>query len=259
MTDALPAARRHFVHDHVFAERIAALPSRPSPAEEEHARLARAVAALQAQLGAERQRRARLEEEQALARAELGELERRLAAAGAHRARALELEAEAAELRRALRAARPAPESPLPPLPAPGGASLLDELLQTGAPAARALRRSSSDSALERARGPEARGAGAAGPRGGCPLREADTQHRALSARYERLLRRCQPPGGRAHKAVQTARAAPAPEPAEPAEPAGAPPPEYKALFQELFSCIAKSKREMDAQRAKHRAAPSHS
>nr|XP_019607163.1 PREDICTED: cerebellar degeneration-related protein 2 [Rhinolophus sinicus] len=35
--------------------------------------------------------------------------------------------------------------------------------------------------------------------------------------------------------------------------------PEYKALFQEIFSCIEKSKQEIDAQRTKYRSAPSHS
>nr|KAF6439622.1 hypothetical protein HJG63_000147 [Rousettus aegyptiacus] len=99
--------RQHFVYDHVFAERIAALPGERSPGAEEREQLRAAAAALQAQLGAERQRRAAAEEEAALVQAENGELERRLRAAAACAARARELEAEVAELRRALRAAPP--------------------------------------------------------------------------------------------------------------------------------------------------------
>lgn len=274
--------RQHFVYDHVFAEKIASLPSQQSPEEEENARLKRSVATLQAQLGLERQKRATLEEEYRLALAENGELERQLGAAGAVRARALELEAEVAELRQARRAERPpgsglerlAPDALWAPFREPG-ASLLEELLLTGAEAPPTpLRRSSSDTALERgaaagdlARGHEescARRARAARPRGVCPLREVDTQCSALRERYDQLLRTCQPPAGhaRSHKAVQTARA-PAPAPAEPpGSPASEPPapaPEYKALFQEIFSCLEKSKQEIDAQRTKCRSAPSHS
>lgn len=282
--------RQHFVYDHVFAEKITSLPSQPSPDEAEHEHLKRTVAMLQAQLSLERQKRATLEEEYGLVLAENGELEQQLGAAGAYRARAHELEAEVAEMRRALRAERPpgsglerlVPDSLFGAFREPG-ASLLEEMLLSG-PAAPPglLRRSSSDTALggDAGQGHDetcVRRVQAGRQRGVCPLHEVDTQYSALREKYDALLRKCQPPAdARSHKAVQTSRAAasaagpapvpvpvPVPVPAEPpGAPAGAQPPplpEYKALFQEIFSCIEKSKQEIDAQRTKYRSAPSHS
>ncbi|KAM5199331.1 cerebellar degeneration-related protein 2 isoform 1-T1 [Hipposideros larvatus] len=278
--------RQLFVYDHVFAGKITSLPSQQSPEEEENAHLKRTVATLQAQLGLERQKRATLEEEYGLVLAENSELEQQLGAAGAYRARALELEAEVADMRLALRAERPplsalerlVPDALFVPFREPS-ASLLEEMLLTGAEAPpRPLRRSSSDTALERgaavgdlAQGHEetcARRAQAGRRRGVCPLHEVDTQYSALREKYDQLLRKCQPPAGdaRSHKAVQTSRAAASAAVPGPAEPAGSPasappppPPEYKALFKEIFSCIEKSKQEIDAQRTKYRSAPSHS
>lgn len=274
--------RQHFVYDHVFAEKITSLPSQPSPDEEEHEHLKRTVAMLQAQLSLERQKRATLEEEYGLVLAENGELEQQLGAAGAYRARAHELEAEVAEMRRALRAERApgrglerlVPDSLFGAFREPS-ASLLEEMLLSG-PAATPglLRRSSSDTALggDAGQGHDetcVRRVQAGRQRGVCPLHEVDTQYSALREKYDALLRKCQPPAdARSHKAVQTSRAAgsaagPAPVPAEPpSSPASAQPPplpEYKALFQEIFSCIEKSKQEIDAQRTKYRSAPSHS
>ncbi|XP_048188609.1 cerebellar degeneration-related protein 2 [Perognathus longimembris pacificus] len=265
--------RQHFVYDHVFAEQIASLPSAPRADEEENARLRRAAAALQAQLGAERRRRAALEEELGLALAENRELEQRLRGADACRARALELEAEVAEVRRRLRA-RPAgggdgtgPEEP--------SQSLLEEiLLGAPEPPRKPLKRSSSETALcgsgaaDLVSGHEQtciRRAKAVKQRGVSLLHEVDSQYSALKEKYEALLRRCQPePDSLSHKAVQTSRAPTREPPAASSSPEpGAPergdslspstPPEYRALFKEIFSCIQKTKREIDEQRARYR------
>ncbi|KAM7147507.1 cerebellar degeneration-related protein 2 [Molossus nigricans] len=280
--------RQHFVYDHVFAERIASLPSQPSPAEEENQQLKKAVKTLQAQLSLERQRRGALEEEYGLVLRENDALEQQLGAAGAYRARALELEAEVAEVRRLLHAERPfvngveklVPDSLFAPFREPDQ-SLLEEMLLTVPEAQRRpLKRSSSESVLSSLAGGDIvkgheetciRRAKAVKQRGVSLLHEVDTQYSALKAKYEELLRKCQQQEGDllSHKAVQTARAPgrdPAvrdPPPAGAEEPAGSPastaPPEYKALFKEIFSCIRKTRQEIDEQRTKHRSLPSPS
>lgn len=276
------------MYDHVFAERITSLPSQRSPEEEENEHLKRAVKTLQAQLGLERQRRGALEEEYGLVLRENAALEQRLGAAGACRARALELEAEVAEMRRRLQAERPfangveqlVPDCLFAPFREPDQ-SLLGELLPALPEARRRpLERSSSDSALSGLAGADLvsgheetciRRAAAVRQRGVSLLHEVDTQYSALKAKYEELLRKCQQQEGDllSHKAVQTARApardaaardppsAAAPEPA--GSPAGTAPPEYKALFKEIFSCIHRTRQEIDAQRTKHRSLPSPS
>lgn len=111
-------------------------------------------------------------------------------------------------------------------------------------------------------------------------LHEVDTQYSALKVKYEELLRKCQQEeDSLSHKAVQTSRALAKdlagtnaqPEAStsswEPAsvspEPVSSPttttPPEYKALFKEIFSCIRKTKQEIDEQRTKYRSLSSHS
>ncbi|KAM4829268.1 cerebellar degeneration-related protein 2 [Thomomys bottae] len=279
--------RQHFVYDHVFAEKIASLQSQQSPDEEENAHLKKAAAALQAQLGAERRRRAALEEELGLVLAENRELELRLRGADACRARALELEAEVAEMRQRLRAEhrlasggeKLVPDALFAPLKEPSQ-SLLEELF-LGAPEAprKPLKRSSSETTLSGAAGADLvsgheqtciRRARAVTRRGVSLLHEVDSQYSALKEKYEALLRRCQPePDSLSHKAVQTSRApgpeaaaaSPPPEPRAPEPRGGSPtpgspssPPEYKALFKEIFSCIKKTKQEIDEQRTKYRA-----
>ncbi|XP_066239540.1 cerebellar degeneration-related protein 2 [Saccopteryx leptura] len=280
--------RQHFVYDHVFAERITALPGQPGPGEEEARRLQAAVRSLQAQLSLERQRRGALEEECALALRENAELEQQLEAAGACRARALELEVEVAEMRRALRAQRPlggaaeplGPGALLLPFREPSPSLLEEMLLAAPEPQRRPLKRSSSDTVLSSLAGGDIvrgheetciRRAKAVKQRGVSLLHEVDTQYSALKAKYEELLRKCQQEGDSlSHKAVQTARA-PARDPAsardlaatsapEPAgSPVGTPPPEYKALFKEIFSCIQKTKQEIDEQRTKYHSLPTPS
>lgn len=272
----------------MFAEKITSLPSQPSPDEEENKHLKKAVRTLQAQLSLERQRRGALEEEYELVLKENEELEQQLGTAGAYRARALELEAEVAEMRRALQSERPfvngveklVPDSLFVPFKEPGQ-SLLEEMLLTVPEAPRRpLKRSSSETVLSSLAGGDIvkgheetciRRAKAVKQRGVSLLHEVDTQYSALKAKYEELLRKCQQQEGDSlsHKAVQTARApardlaardpptAGAPEPAS--SPTSTPPPEYKALFKEIFSCIQKTKQEIDEQRMKYRSLPSPS
>lgn len=273
--------RQHFVYDHVFAEKITSLPCQPSPDEEENQHLKKAVRTLQAQLSLERQRRGALEEEYALVLKENDELEQQLGAAGAYRARALELEAEVAEMRRVLQSERPfvsgveklVPDSLFVAFKEPSQ-SLLEEMLTMPEDQRRLLKRSSSETVLSSLAGSDIvkgheetciRRAKAVKQRGVSLLHEVDTQYSALKAKYEELLRKCQQEGDSlSHKAVQTARA-PARDPAatgtpEPASsPTSTPPPEYKALFKEIFSCIQKTKQEIDEQRTKYNSLPTPS
>ncbi|XP_069920686.1 cerebellar degeneration-related protein 2 isoform X3 [Oryctolagus cuniculus] len=289
--------RQHFVYDHVFAEKITSLQSQQSPDEEENEHLKKTVAMLQAQLSLERQRRVTVEEEYGLVLKENSELEQQLGATDAYRARALELEAEVAEMRQMLQSEHPfvngierlVPDSLFVPF-REAGQSLLEEMLLPVPEAPRKpLKRSSSDTGLsslaggDLVRGHEEtciRRAKAVKQRGISLLHEVDTQYSALKVKYEELLKKCQQEqDSLLHKAVQTSRApakdlaatAAQPEPAagswEPAsvppEPVGSPttttPPEYKALFKEIFSCIKKTKQEINEQRTKYRSLSSYS
>ncbi|XP_059980082.1 cerebellar degeneration-related protein 2 isoform X1 [Lagenorhynchus albirostris] len=284
---------RHFVYDHVFAEKITAL--QQSPDEEENEHLKKTVTMLQAQLSLERQKRATVEEEYGLVLKENSELEQQLGAAEAYRTRVLELQADVAEMRQMLQSERPfvngveklVPDSLFVPVKEPSQ-SLLEEMLLTMPEAHRKpLKRSSSETVLSSLAGGDIvkgheetciRRAKAVKQRGISLLHEVDMQYSTLKVKYEELLRKCQQEeDSLAHKAVQTSRAKdPAavnaqPEPGtlgwEPAsvtpEPIGCPttstPPEYKVLFKEIFSCIKKTKQEIDEQRTKYRSLSSHS
>nr|XP_004670267.1 cerebellar degeneration-related protein 2 [Jaculus jaculus] len=289
--------RQHFVYDHVFAEKITSLQSQQSPEEEENEHLKETVAMLQAQLSLERQKRATMEEEYALALKENSELEQQLEATEAYRTRALELEAEVAEMRQMLRAEHPfvngveklVPDSLFVPFKEPSQ-SLLEEMCLAVPEAHRKpLKRSSSETGLSSLAGSDIvkgheetciRRAKAVKQRGISLLHEVDTQYTALKVKYEELLRKCQQEqDSLSHKAVQTSRAparditgmltqceagasgwqlAPAtPEPIS--SPTTTPPPEYKTLFKEIFNCIEKAKQEIDEQRTKCQSLSSHS
>ncbi|XP_006892702.1 PREDICTED: cerebellar degeneration-related protein 2 [Elephantulus edwardii] len=289
--------RQHFVYDHVFAEKITSLHSQQSPDKEENEHLKKTVSMLQAQLNLERQKRLTLDEEYGLVLRENSELEQQLGAMDAYRARALELEAEVAEMRQMLQAEHPfvngveklVPDTLFVPFKEPSQ-SLLEELFPVVPEAPRKpLKRSSSETVLSSLAGGDIvkgheetciRRAKAVKQRGISLLHEVDTQYSALKVKYEELLKKCQEEqDSLSHKAVQTSRA-PAkdltpvkaqPEPGSgswepaslPLEPVGSPtattPPEYKALFKEIFSCINKTKQEIDEQRTKRQALSSHS
>lgn len=69
---------RHFVYDHVFAEKITSLQSQQSPDEEENEHLKKAVTMLQAQLSLERKKRVSVEAEYKVVLKENSELEQQL-------------------------------------------------------------------------------------------------------------------------------------------------------------------------------------
>lgn len=285
------------MYDHVFAEKITSLQSQQSPDEEENEHLKKTVTMLQAQLSLERQKRVTMEEEYGLVLKENSELEQQLGATDAYRARALELEAEVAEMRQMLQSEHPfvngveklVPDSLFIPFKE-HSQSLLEELLLPVPEAHRKpLKRSSSETLLSSLAGGDIvrgheetciRRARAVKQRGISLLHEVDTQYSALKVKYEELLKKCQHgEDSLSHKAVQTSRAlakdlvATNAQPEvgtsgwEPAfvspEPVSSPttttPPEYKALFKEIFSCIKKTKQEIDEQRTKYRSLSSHS
>ncbi|XP_042197139.1 cerebellar degeneration-related protein 2 [Callorhinchus milii] len=115
-------------------------------------------------------------------------------------------------------------------------------------------------------------------------LNEVDEQYNALQLKYEELLKKCQiPEGSLTNKAVQTKHPSPhqsenaaqyerTPSSGEPGAgiaelaatttqgavvkttgPLGIAQPEYKVLFKEIFSCIKKTKDEIDQHRMKYK------
>lgn len=254
--------RQRCVCGHVFAEKIASLPGQPSPYTEENKLLKKALRTLLAQLSLERRRLGALEEQLGLVLKENEQLEQQL------RARALELEAAVADMQRVLQSERLlvpgieelVPDSLWAPFREPGRSLL--EAMPLAVPEAQRrplpepLRVPSSLAGGDIAKShegtciPKAKAAKQSGvPR----LQEPVTQNSALKARSEELLKECQQEKGDSlsHKAVRIARAPP---------PAGAststPPPRYKALFKEIFSCIQKRK-QVDKRRGKYRSLPS--
>lgn len=250
--------RQRCVCGHVFAEKIAPLPGQPSPYTEENKLLKKALRTLLAQLSLERRRLGALEEQLGLVLRENEQLEQQL------RARALELEAAVADMQRVLQSERllvPGIEelvrdSLCAPFREPGRSLL--EAMPLAVPEAqrRPLRVPRSLAGGDIAKSHEGTcipKAKAAKQSGVSRLQELDTQNSALKARSEELLKECQQEKGDSlsHKAVRIATAPP---------PAGAststPPPRYKALFKEIFSCIQKRK-QVDKRRGKYRSLPS--
>ncbi|NXR64068.1 CDR2 protein, partial [Rhadina sibilatrix] len=284
--------RQYFVYDHVFAEKITSMDSQLSPLEEENEKLKKAVTVLQAQLNLEKEKRVTMEEEYSLMVKENCDLERRLVDTDLYRARAEELEAEVAEMRQILQsentlhnAEKLVPESFFisfkESLDRELGQSLADDgLLTVSELEKKALKRSSSESLLSSAAGADIlrgheetciRRAEAVKQRGISVLNEVDAQYNALKVKYEELLKKCQmDEDSLKHKAVQTLKqyskdlnvgnaqydlSASSQEftIAELSDSSTNAPPEYKALFKEIFSCIRKTKEEIDEHRAKYK------
>uniref|UniRef100_A0A5F8H6M6 Cerebellar deration related protein 2 n=1 Tax=Monodelphis domestica TaxID=13616 RepID=A0A5F8H6M6_MONDO len=282
--------RKHFVYDHVFAEKITSMHNQQTPEEEENKNLKKTITVLQAQLSLERKKRMTMEEEYGLVLKENCDLEQQLGASDAYRARALELEAEVAEMRQMLQTEHPfvngveklVPDSLFLSVKEPSQ-TLLEEMFLAGSELSKKpLKRSSSEVVLSSLAGSDIvkgheetciRKTEAMKQRGISLLHEVDTQYSALKVKYEELLKKCQKEEeSLKHKAVQTSRG-PTPAPnvrsleAEPvpssqelasivpdSSSATSPPPEYKALFKEIFSCIKKTKQEIDEQRTKYQA-----
>ncbi|XP_041719956.2 cerebellar degeneration-related protein 2-like [Coregonus clupeaformis] len=251
----------------------------PNP-EEENFALQRSIQTLQAVLASERGKREAAEQETELTARENGVLEQRMALLEGCRARQRELEAEVEELRQLWQAdyansvRRPdrllLPDSVFfAPEEKPSLVQSEEEEKEVGEQGRRSLQRCNSESVLRETladdirRGHERtciRRAEAVKQRGISLLNEVDAQYSALQVKYEELLRRCQlGADGLSHKAVQTPHSSHGTVsyprqrlsssaisiglPAVPED--NGPQPEYKALFQEIFTCIQKTKEDL--------------
>ncbi|KAJ8344929.1 hypothetical protein SKAU_G00291220 [Synaphobranchus kaupii] len=212
---------------------------------EENSALQRSVHALQTQLGVERARREEVEQEAELVARENGELERQVSelGAGCGRERVQALEAELEDLRQRWRTeevVEPAEDTGAEAEPGLSGSGrALKSVLRSSS--AEEIRRGHDLTCIRRAE--------AAKRRGVSLLSEVDAQYSALQARYEELLQHCQQGvDGRSHKAVQTrdhahsAAATPTQHPCLGEDPQ---PPEYRALFQEIFTCIQRTRQDL--------------
>uniref|UniRef100_A0A4W5QN89 Cerebellar degeneration-related protein 2a n=1 Tax=Hucho hucho TaxID=62062 RepID=A0A4W5QN89_9TELE len=249
----------------------------PNP-EEENSVLQRSIQTLQAVLASERGKREAAEQETELTARENGALEQRLALLEGCRARQRELEAEVEELRQLWQAdyanSVRRPDRLLLPdtiffAPEEKPSLVQREEQEKEEQGRRSLQRCNSESVLKGTladdirRGHERtciRRAEAVKQRGISLLNEVDAQYSALQVKYEELLRRCQlGADGLSHKAVQTphsshgtvsylrrhlsSSATSIGLPAVPED--NGPQPEYKALFQEIFTCIQKTKEDL--------------
>ncbi|XP_063170923.1 cerebellar degeneration-related protein 2 [Candoia aspera] len=285
--------RKYFVYDHIFAEKIISMDSQLSPVEEENQNLKKAVTLLQTQLNLEKEKRLSMEEEYGFLLKENTDLEQQLVDVNLYRARVEELEVEVAEMKQLFHSGNTgvngveplAPDSffisPKDPVerelsqrPLDGMSFIVPELEK------RALKRSSSENLLSSAAGEDLfkgheetciRRAEAVKQRGISLLNEVDAQYNALKVKYEELLQKCQMDKELLdHKAVQTSKqyskdvtggsVSPEARLKEPASPnvdsasfSSSTPPEYKLLFKEIFSCIKKTKKEIDEHRAKYK------
>lgn len=282
--------RKYFVYDHIFAEKITSIDTQLSPVEEENQNLKKAVTLLQAQLEMEKEKRLTMEEEYSLVLKENCDLEQRLVDIDLYRSRAKELEIEVAEMRQIFQCEKPFVSGVEKLVPESFFVSLKDslekELSQSSLNGVsltvpefekRALKRSSSETFLSSTllKGHEEtciRRAEAVKQRGISLLNEVDAQYNALKVKYEELLKKClMDEESVKHKAVQTSKQCSkeanvgsgasdmhATESegtsANLGSLTGNTPPEYKLLFKEIFSCIKKTKREIDEHRAKYRA-----
>ncbi|XP_015281696.1 PREDICTED: cerebellar degeneration-related protein 2 [Gekko japonicus] len=284
--------RKYFVYDHIFAEKITSIDTQLSPVEEENQNLKKAVTLLQAQLEMEKEKRVTMEEEYSLVLKENCDLEQRLVDVDLYRSRAEELESEVAEMRQIFQCEKPFVSGVEKLVPESFFISLKDSLekersrspsngvsLTVPELEKRALKRSSSETFLGSTVGGDLlkgheetciRRAEAVKQRGISLLNEVDAQYNALKVKYEELLKKCLlDEESVKHKAVQTSKQCSKESnvgngaldmrlrelegtSADLASLTTNTPPEYKLLFKEIFSCIKKTKREIDEHRAKY-------
>ncbi|CAH2307154.1 cerebellar degeneration-related 2 [Pelobates cultripes] len=276
--------RKYFVYDHVFAEKITSLHSQPGPLEEENNTLKKTLALLETQLSLERKKREDLEAEYQQVIKENSELEQILLDQDSCQARAIELEAEVAEMRQICRTDSIFANNVEKLIPESIYISFKDtsdkesdqemavKLLEVEK---KPLRRSSSEMVLPSVtadpilNGHEEtciRRTEAVKQRGISLLNEVDSQYSALKVKYEELLQRCQlDDNDLTQKAIQTTKtpqnmsSSQEESPPSHSPQAGKSPvtqPEYKLLFQEIFSCIKKTKEEINEQRTKYKFIP---
>ncbi|KAE8579374.1 hypothetical protein XENTR_v10024020 [Xenopus tropicalis] len=270
---------RYFVYDHVFAEKIASLHSQPGPLEDENSHLKKALSLLESQLSLERNKRESLEEEFSQVVKENSELEQMLRDKDLFYARAEELEAEVAEMRQICRSDSVFASSVEKLIPESifisfketadkeADQEVIAQLLDLNK---KPLKRSNSEMLLPRVaaetilNGHEEtciRRAEATKQRGISLLNEVDSQYSALKVKYEELLQKCQlDDDGFSDQGIQTSKLSqPEGSPSKDLEPSShkpvsaEPQPEYKVLFQEIFTCIKKTKEEIHEQRTKYK------
>ncbi|XP_048847331.1 cerebellar degeneration-related protein 2 [Brienomyrus brachyistius] len=244
-------------------------------AEEENAALKVSLQTLRAQLRAEETRRQVAEQEVELAAQDSSVLGQRLAELEGCWERRQRLEQQVEELRRLwsieaararARGGRLSSETLLTPLHeeeidtgAESGAESEAES-DVGGPEGRhpgdgnLLRSPSTEDLLQVHERFCARRSQAVRPRGSSLLRKVDEQYSALQARYDALLSRCQQVAdGLSHTAVQTAgtdrtRRRSTSSAETPGADVDTSPPEYRALFQEIFNCIRKTREDLSHQ-----------
>lgn len=252
--------------------------------EEENMALQRSIQTLQSQIAVERSRREAAEQESELTVKENRGLEQRLALLDGCRARQKELEAEVEQLRLLWRAecahSVRRPEQLLLPdtvffgseeKSSPGQDEKEEKVEKDEEQRRYSRQRCNSDSVLratnpdEIRRGHEQmciRRAEAVKQRGISLLNEVDAQYSALQVKYDQLLRRCQQPTDEfSHKAVQTSSSpfassriyrrlsSSAALSDQTAVQEDGQQPEYKALFNEIFTCIQKTKEDLSENR----------
>ncbi|XP_070779496.1 cerebellar degeneration-related protein 2 [Enoplosus armatus] len=252
--------------------------------EEENAALQRSVQTLQSQIAAERSRREAAERESEVTVRENRSLEQRLALLAGCRVRQKELEAEVEQLRLLWRAdcansVRRLDQLLLPETvffaseerPSQEQEEMEEKVEKDEERRRYSRQRCNSDSVLratnpdEIRRGHEQlciRRAEAVKQRGISLLNEVDAQYSALQVKYDELLRRCQQATDElSHKAVQTSSTPFASSRTRRRLSSSATlsnltgaledgqPPEYKALFNEIFTCIQKTKEDLSENR----------
>lgn len=252
--------------------------------EEENAALQRSVQALQSQIAAERSRREAAEQESEVTVRENRGLEQRLALLEGCRARQKELEAEVEQLRLLWRADRAnsarRPDQLLLPdtvffaseeRSSPGQEETEEKVEKDEEQRRYSRQRCNSDSVL-RATNPDEirrvheqlciRRTEAVKQRGISLLNEVDAQYSALQVKYDELLRRCQQATDElSHKGIQTSNSPFVSSRTRRRLSSSAAPsdltvvledgqqPEYKALFNEIFTCIQKTKEDLSENR----------
>ncbi|KAG8433091.1 hypothetical protein GDO86_017395 [Hymenochirus boettgeri] len=272
--------RKYFVYDHVFAEKITSLQTQPGPLEEENNNLQKNLGFLESQLILERKKRENLEEEYSQVVKENAELEQMLQDRHSYHARAEELEAEVAEMRQICRSdsmftssvEKLIPESIFISFKEPSDKDsdqeVVTQLIDVNK---KPLKRSTSEMLLPSftaqavLNGHEEtciRRTEAIKQRGISLLNEVDSQYSALKVKYEELLQKCQMGEDpfiqhvvqRKDSAMGSHPEELSPSVLEPKSHKSAlceSQPEYKVLFQEIFSCIKKTKEEINEQRTK--------
>ncbi|XP_034396218.1 LOW QUALITY PROTEIN: cerebellar degeneration-related protein 2 [Cyclopterus lumpus] len=270
---------RHLDHDGLHVDGLWTLRGsfydrdRCKDPEEGDAALQRSVQTIQSQIAVERSRREAAERERELTSRENRGLEERLASLAGCTARQKELEAQVEQLRLLWRAdcanSIRRPELLLPDKvffasedrPSPGLDEIEEKVEKDEEPRQYVRQRSNSDSVLRAAstdemrRGHEQlciRRTEAVKQRGISLLNEVDAQYSALQVKYDELLRRCQQADGPSLKAAQTpggphasSRTRRRRSSAALCDPTGVlagQQPEYRALFEEIFTCIQKTK-----------------